>query len=388
MGLWSARWGWVCRSLGDPRRGVFVSVPEAGLEILRVLEDGGTIGDARAAFALACGEPVKLVDELQEFLGALVRKGFLAPLRGAARDPVGRGEAGRKAVVSAGRVRVSRMVFGGWALLGYWLVICVGIGLIVTDPAVIPGPHVLVFDRQAGLMLGLLFGVTVVAIALHEGAHVLAAGRLGCARVGIGRRLWFLVFETDISGIGWRQSVNGMSRHRWHAGRRGDDHWAGRVHRAASHGRSASRPSPSICWVRCCSGICCGVAACVRADRFVLCAGDVAGRQAAAGRHRGPLLRNQLARLRGRPAPVDQSAIPAGEMRAVRGYAWVWIAGRVLAVASLVLITVPVGRAYIADVTSGQQSPAAMLLGAGVGLLFWGGGLAAFTLGLIRRLTV
>jgi hypothetical protein len=58
------------------------------------------------------------------------------------------------------------------------------------------------------------------------------------------------------------------------------------------------------------------------------------------------LLRNRVARLRGSGPIVDQSAIPPGEMRAVRAYSVVWLAGRALAFSTLILISIPVLAGY------------------------------------------
>jgi hypothetical protein len=60
-------------------------------------------------------------------------------------------------------------------------------------------------------------------------------------------------------------------------------------------------------------------------------------------------LRNQLARVwRGQPV-VDQSAIPRAELRVIRAYAAVWVVGRALALAMLVAITLPILWGYAFD---------------------------------------
>jgi hypothetical protein len=96
------------------------------------------------------------------------------------------------------------------------------------------------------------------------------------------------------------------------------------------------------------------------------------------------LLRNRLARVRRRPAAIDQSAIPPAEMRAVRGYAVVWLVGRTLAIASLILITIPVLAAYGGELarsaTGGDSSYGTVdlvtvatlaLVVEGAGFIFW-----------------
>ncbi|MBV8866329.1 MAG: hypothetical protein JO210_13130, partial [Acidobacteriaceae bacterium] len=48
-------------------------------------------------------------------------------------------------------------------------------------------------------------------------------------------------------------------------------------------------------------------------------------------------------------ALVDQSAIPASEFRIIRAYAFIWIAGRIWALAVLFWATIPVSLSYMKD---------------------------------------
>jgi hypothetical protein len=102
------------------------------------------------------------------------------------------------------------------------------------------------------------------------------------------------------------------------------------------------------------------------------------------------LLRNRLARLRGRTELVDQSAIPPGEMRAVRAYSFVWLIGRALALSSLVLVTLPVLAGYGTELaraaTGGHSSYSTfdVLTLAIFGLVIQGGGLVVWIRSLHR----
>jgi hypothetical protein len=62
---------------------------------------------------------------------------------------------------------------------------------------------------------------------------------------------------------------------------------------------------------------------------------------------------NQLARAVPRIRRIDQSDVPADEMRVVRWFALVWLGGRVVAFASLFLITLPVLAGYAAMLVRG-----------------------------------
>ena len=101
------------------------------------------------------------------------------------------------------------------------------------------------------------------------------------------------------------------------------------------------------------------------------------------------LLRNQLARLFPARPTVDQSSIPARERRVIRAYAVVWVVGRLLALASLFLITLPVLAGYCRIVAASLRAaaPAAASAGdltwivfglglQGAGLVLWARGLA------------
>jgi hypothetical protein len=94
---------------------------------------------------------------------------------------------------------------------------------------------------------------------------------------------------------------------------------------------------------------------------------------------------NRLARITRHLQPRDQSDVPAREMRVVRWFALVWLAGRGIAFASLFLITLPVLAGYAAMVGHGVvgddhawrtfvEGPPLLMLAAGlqsIGLLAW-----------------
>lgn len=96
-------------------------------------------------------------------------------------------------------------------------------------------------------------------------------------------------------------------------------------------------------------------------------------------------LRNRSSALLGLSRPVvDQSHIPSGEMRVIRWYSLVWLAGRVIAFASLLFITFPILWRYvrgIAPMLVGDRSTYGVLdavifgvLGiglAGTGMTMW-----------------
>jgi hypothetical protein len=96
-------------------------------------------------------------------------------------------------------------------------------------------------------------------------------------------------------------------------------------------------------------------------------------------------LLNAVARVTKHRRVIDQSDVPAREMRVVRWFAIVWIVGRGVAFASLFLITLPVLAGYVAMVVRGLGGddqavrlllggPPLLILAAGmqsIGLLAW-----------------
>jgi hypothetical protein len=78
-------------------------------------------------------------------------------------------------------------------------------------------------------------------------------------------------------------------------------------------------------------------------------------------------------------------------MRAIHAYLAIWLAGRLLALASLVLITVPILEGYVSQVTStatgahAHNNTITILTVAGIGLAFQGGGLLTWIISLYRK---
>jgi hypothetical protein len=61
-------------TIGDPARGVFLSIPVEGVEILQMLQAGETVGESASSFERAYGE----APDMDDFLGALAAHGLVA----------------------------------------------------------------------------------------------------------------------------------------------------------------------------------------------------------------------------------------------------------------------------------------------------------------------
>jgi putative peptide zinc metalloprotease protein len=150
---------------------------------------------------------------MDEFLDYLASKGFLRKA-GAGESRPDPGEA--PAAPQPGEVRgpetryhfanipesFARKLFGPPALALYAGVVALALLAIWRDPSLVPGRDALYFTgNRIFKVLG--FAVFVYGtLFIHEMAHLLAARAVGVkSRMGISHRLWFLVAETDLTGL-------------------------------------------------------------------------------------------------------------------------------------------------------------------------------------------
>jgi putative peptide zinc metalloprotease protein len=369
-------------TIGDLSRQVFLTIPAEGLEILGALTAGKTVGETLRQYEQAHAE----TPDIEGFLTELAAEGFVAPWDGTAPGP----EVEETVTPSLGWISptIARRLFGAPVLAACALAVGLALALVATDPGVMPGPTVLVFHHDFAILSAGLFAVSLLGVMVHELGHLLVARASGVpARIGLGHRLWIIVAETDMTGM-WMApkrrrylaflagpiidagSAAVLVGVLW-ADRRG---WIGLSPTLAQFtGAVLFTYLLRLVWQ-------CFVF--VRTDFYYVLASALDCKSLLADTE--DFLRNRLARLRRAAPVVDQSAIPAAEMRAVRAYSVVWLAGRTVAFASLVLVTVPVLAGYgaeLAHLATGRHSSYSMvdaitlaILGIGVqggGLFVW-----------------
>lgn len=338
-------------TIGDLHRQVFVSIPPEGLVILECLIAGQTVAQARGQYQATFGDD----PDIQDFLAALEAAGLVEPVTTTGTAASGSDLSGRAAPTgSLGWIDPprARRVCRPPVLIGAIAVVVAAVVLVAADPAVVPGPRVLVFTHDlAAVTLG-LFAFSLAGVAAHEVAHLVAARAAGVpARITLSHRLWILVAETDMTGI-WLAS----KRARYAAFLAGPlvDAVSGSVFVALLYFQRQGwiRLSPFEAQL---AGACLWVYLLrlfwqcfvfVRTDFYFVAATAFNCKNLLADTQ--DYLNNHLAKFIAARAWVDQSSVPAAEMRVVRWYSLVWLAGRAAALATLFFVTLPVMGAYVA----------------------------------------
>jgi len=176
--------------VGRPEIDAFAVFPPDAAEALRHLEAGEEPAAVAAWYEQTYGESVDIGD----FLETLRDLEFLRP-----------GEAPAAEVTVAAPVRWQRLgaaAFSPVALALYVLAVAAAIYLMVRTPALQPYPSRVFFSRSVLLVVAGVAVAQLAGIAWHEGFHVLAGRRLGLpSRLSLGRRLYFLVFQTTLVGL-------------------------------------------------------------------------------------------------------------------------------------------------------------------------------------------
>jgi hypothetical protein len=339
--------------IGRPDANVFLALPVEALEILDSLSRGRTVGEAQAEFAKAYGiEP-----DVDDLLQCLEQRGFVRPRgQSAAARPLAQGAAGR----AGDGIRyhftqipepLAKRFFGPCPLALYLTIIAAALAIAVAQPSLIPGRDSLVFSQHRTAKLVVLSLVAYGTIFLHEFAHLLAARAQGVkSRIGISNRLWFLVAETDMTGL-WAVP----SRQRYLpmlAGPLLDSVSAALLFLllfAQSQGAFTFVPAADqlvramifvylfrLLWQ-------CFLF--VRTDFYYVITTYFGCKNLM--RDTQVFVQNLFRRAAGSQKLIDQSHIPLRERRVIRMYSVLWVFGRGLALFSLFYVTLPVLFRYL-----------------------------------------
>lgn len=338
--------------IGRPDTVVFLALPPDAVEILDHLADGKTVGQTQSLYQTKYGE----IPDMEDFLVLLEQKGFVKPqcalaLPLAIPDSILSSTAD---VQPQPPVRfhfanfpqpLAQLLYSRPVLIGTSFIIGLALAAVVVEPALLPGWDALLFTEHLTLMRVSLALLGYTTVFFHELAHLVAARAVGVSsRLGLSHRLWILVAETDMTGV-WA-----VSKHQRYL-----PFLAGPLLDALSAALIILMTvAATYGWIRLPSGVLRLAQAMlliyllrllwqcyffVRTDfyyvitNFFQCKNLMRDTQI--------FLRNQLARLVRAGQIIEQRHIPAAEMRVIRWYALVWIAGRMVAFGALIFITVP-----------------------------------------------
>jgi putative peptide zinc metalloprotease protein len=191
--------------VGDAERGTYIIVPPVAVTVIELLRSGRPVAAVAAAAAASTGIDVDVADFAESLCELGLAEPSGGPASGAGADP------GLPIARASGPVRRrwAPLVVGWptWLVAGLALVGCVA--CFAMRPGLWPTAADLFPLGSPALSMVVLSVVICAARGMHELFHWLAARAEGVtARVSIGRRLYLLVFETDLTGL-W-----GLPRHR------------------------------------------------------------------------------------------------------------------------------------------------------------------------------
>ncbi|GAA1514599.1 hypothetical protein GCM10009677_54770 [Sphaerisporangium rubeum] len=326
--------------IGDDLRGVYLSIPIEGLDILDSLARGRTVGETVRSYEDKHQES----PDIEPFLDALAEEGFVNPSRADAVAPPKKERQKWWNLDWVSQKAAKRLVNTPVILLGF-AIIATGIWLASTTPGLMPDATALQFKDHYWMYIVVLSIVSMATVFLHELAHVLAARSVGVkARIEIGNQLYLIVGQTDMSGVwllprrkrllavvaGVLFDLTAMSTLLivlW-----------------LDHSGVAPLPEPVRVVLNALvfSYVIRFIVQCymfVRTDLYYAVAIALNTRSLMADTE--AYLLNLWRRVRRARVRIDQSAVRRKEMWAIRLYAVLWVVGRLAAIASLVFITIP-----------------------------------------------
>jgi len=345
--------------IGRPETAVFLVLPNDAVEILDELASGKTVAEAQASYQQKYGE----VPEMEEFLGYLEAKGFLQPWPA--------GDVGSPLASPSPRERASpeirfhftripqpfaRRIFNRHTVAGCAVLVSLGLAALIAEPALFPGWRDLFFRQHMSAITLTVILLYYLSIFIHEMSHLLAARAAGVSsRMGISHRLWMLVAETDMSGL-WAVPKD----------QRYLPLLAGPLVDAASasvllvllfaQGRGWLDLWPSLMVIARAMLLVYFLSLSwqcfffVRTDFYYAIANFFGCKNLL--KDTEVFLRNLGARWLPWFKTTDQSQIPAAERRVIRGYAVVWVLGRIAAFGILIFVHIPLMINYFRLIVS------------------------------------
>ena len=177
----------------------FYQFPEEGLRIIQLLQQG----QSPELIKQHCNKEFDDTVDVDDFIGVLSEIGFIYPLEQAASF-----EQQLQAAHSDGRwkfplsQKFAAGLFSLPMLLLYLAIVGYAVVSAVADPQLRINIHAFYIQDNLTILLLALLVLQAFTTALHEFGHMAAAAKYGIqSRLGWGNRLWSIVAEADLSGI-------------------------------------------------------------------------------------------------------------------------------------------------------------------------------------------
>ena len=336
--------------IGRVETGVFLALPAEAVDLLEHLAKGKSVGETSDLYQQRYGE----IPDLDDFLQFLESKGIVSSGHGSQA-----GAAAARRPKQQPRVRyhfanfphgLAKRLFSIPVISGSVALILLAAMLVIFNPVLTPRRADIYFSEQRTLSFFILLVLSYATLYVHELAHLVAARAVGInSRIGISHRLWFIVAETDLTGL-WslpkRQRILPMF-----AGVLIDGTSASLLVIAlfanlqgylplAPLGLRLVRAMVFMYLMR----FVWQFMLHIRTDFYFVIANLFNCKNLL--KDTEAFLRNQMARVIPVIRRINQSGIPASERNVIRAYSIIWVVGRALSLGVLIFITIPVAGEY------------------------------------------
>jgi hypothetical protein len=178
--------------VGNLKLNRFFQIPEIGVRIIRMLQEGLSIETVKTRLAEDAADVDGFIDTLVSL--KLARRATAPGLDGMAQ---GTGHGWLRWAVP-----LARALFTWPFALAYLAVVACGIAAAIAEPSILPDRRVFFISHDRTLFFLALLTLYFPIVALHEMGHILAAARRGFGSdLGIGTRLWNIVVEVDLTAL-------------------------------------------------------------------------------------------------------------------------------------------------------------------------------------------
>lgn len=335
--------------IGRAETGVFLAVPPEAVELLQNLAQGKSVGEVSNLYQQKHGE----TPDLDDFLGLMESKGIIKLF----------GENSHESTLQPiPRVRyhfsnfprsLAQRIFSLPVLAGCFGLLALAAVATIKNPWLLTGPRDLYFPDHRTLCWTVLTAATYANIFVHELAHLIAARAVGInSRMGISNRLWYIVAETDLTGL-W--AIPKRQRYLPLFAGTIVDLVLGALMVLLLYCHTQGWLVLPVLEIRLVRAMVfttlmrmlwqCFLF--IRTDFYYAISNFFNCRNLL--KDTEVLLRNQLARVIPLIQRIDQSDIPDSERHVIRGYAVVWLAGRAASFILLFAVTIPLAVRYICD---------------------------------------